>query len=214
MKKYTLEFIVLALFAFVAVSPAIGQPATSDTSCSTSVGVMTCNTRTVVTMSGSTAPLVMPTIPPVIAPTPPASSPANPPVPVTPGRCPRETAVINASETYKKISSSGLVGNATWVIRLNVDASTAGKLPVQLSWAEATGQQRAGRKISIARAPCDYTPSANAYLLTSTSNTGARQISLQTVGPVSLSAGTWYINVQNVSCPVGGRCDALVEWVN
>jgi len=163
-------------------------------------------------MSGSTAPLIMPTIPPVIAPTPPASSPANPPV--TPGRCPRETAVINASETYKKISSSGLVGNATWVIRLNVDASTAGKLPVKLSWAEATGQQRAGRKISIARAPCDYTPSANAYLLTSTSNTGARQISLQTVGPVSLSAGTWYINVQNVSCPVGGRCDALVEWVN
>lgn len=211
MKKYTLELIVLALFAFVAVSPAIGQPATSDTSCSTSGAVLTCNTRTTVTL-GVAAP---PNPPVVIAPTPPASSPpvVTPPV-VVPGRCPRPTAVLNASQTYAKISSSGMVGNATWVVQLNVDASTAGKMPAQMSWAEKAGEQRVGRKISISKTPCDYTASANAYLLTSTSNTGARQIALQTPGPVSLSAGTWYINVQNVSAPATGNSNALLEWLN
>ncbi len=131
-------------------------------------------------------------------------------------------ATIMASEIYAKIYSSNLIGNTThWVIRVPVGTSdtTFGRQLAQLSWAEAPSNQRAGRKISISKNLCDYTASAGTtYLLTSSSNTGARSIYINDpsapVGLTNMTTGTWYINVTNTSCPANGSCQALVEWLN
>jgi len=158
--------------------------------------------------------------PVVVAPTPPASSPVVPPAvvvapvpaPVVAG-CPAASASFNSSETYVKKFSTNVTGNGTYVVKINVDSKTTG-LAATLSWAEAPGEQRTGKKVSISRTPCDFTASPTAYVLTPSRymTSSTRQIYLQAPGAVSLGAGTWYLNINNPNCV--GKCNSLFEWLN
>lgn len=168
-------------------------------------------------------------------PTPPAPPAPQPPAPPPPAPsvgganyCPpnqRITQTINASETYKKISSTGLVGTTTmqWVVKLVVEEgdTTVGKNLARLSWAEASGQQRVFRTISISKNMCDYTHTpGTTFLLTKASNSGSRQIAIndnmavQGGASANLTPGTWYINFKNISVREGTLGDGLLEWVN
>jgi hypothetical protein len=129
---------------------------------------------------------------------------------------------INASETYRKIYSTNLIGSNThWVVRIPVTAgdTTLNRLVAQLNFGEAPSNQRSFRKVSLSKNLCDYTNNpGTTYLITSNSNSGSLEFrineSTRQNYPVELTTGTWYFNVQNTSCASGQRCDALLEWLN
>ena len=127
-------------------------------------------------------------------------------------------SIIDTSVVYKQVASTNLRGTAnTYIVRLDVGAntSTSGRLTALISHTEDNGSQRAFRTLVLSRCAGDMTSSA-AVPLSVNAITGQAEVSLNDAGRgvPNLTTGTWYVNVQNVGCPAGARCDLLLDWLN
>ena len=138
-----------------------------------------------------------------------------------PGAC-VVNATFDASLNYKRLDSTNLLGtNTNYVVKLEVPAtgaSTAGRLPVLFSHIEAPSSQRGFRTISVSKNACDYTASAQTYVLATFSGGASYQLTVNDprIGYPNLTTGTWYINVKNApsGCPTTGYCNVALEWSN
>lgn len=133
-----------------------------------------------------------------------------------------QSANLDASSLYARFDSTNLLGTSTnYIVKVNVPttgASTAGRLPVLVSHVEAPSNQRGFRTVTISKNLCDYTASANTYVLANFSAGSSTEVTVDNPrgGYPNLTIGTWYINVKNNTggCPANQFCNVALEWSN